>query len=321
MKKSILITGGAGFIGANLAKDLLINPNVDKIRIIDNLSNGKLSNLKDLISNPKIEFINGDITDYNFCLKVTKGIDKVSHQAALGSVPRSIANPMKSTEVNILGTVNILNASQTNNVDRIILACSSSTYGDSQVMPRIEDKIGHPLSPYAITKYTIELYADMFKRIYNLDYIGLRYFNVFGPLQRTDSEYAAVIPNFCKSFIKNVEPVIFGNGETSRDFTYIDNIVLANKLALFTNNKDSLNQIYNVGCGESISLNQVIAILSRISGKKLNINYKQERKGDVRASRADINKIKTLLGYESIVNFEKGLLETYKYYVENVSDI
>jgi UDP-N-acetylglucosamine 4-epimerase len=144
---------------------------------------------------------------------------------------------------------------------------------------------------------------------------------VFGPLQRTDSEYAAVIPNFCKSFIKNVEPVIFGNGETSRDFTYIDNIVLANKLALFTNNKDSLNQIYNVGCGESISLNQVIAILSRISGKKLNINYKQERKGDVRASRADINKIKTLLGYESIVNFEKGLLETYKYYVENVSDI
>ena len=314
MKKSILVTGGAGFIGANLSKYLVDDPNVSLIRIVDNFANSQISNISNLLNNPKVEFIEGDIVDYDFCMKITKGIDRISHQAALGSVPRSFSDPMTSTQVNILGTVNMLHASHVNGVERVILACSSSTYGDSNVMPRVEDLIGTPLSPYAITKYAVELYSQVFYKIYNLNFIGLRYFNVFGPLQKTDSQYAAVIPKFCKSILNDEVPSIFGDGETTRDFTYVDNIVLANHLALFTENKFALNQIYNVGCGEKISLNNVIAMLQKITGKNINPKYYEERKGDVKESMADISKIKKMLNYSPVINFEQGLIKTFNFY-------
>jgi UDP-N-acetylglucosamine/UDP-N-acetylgalactosamine 4-epimerase len=310
----IIVTGGAGFIGSNLVEALLGDPRVSTVRVIDDLSNGYYDNLTEFEQHPKFEFFKADICDYETMAELTAGFHAISHQAALGSVPRSIQNPMLTTKVNIDGTVNILHAAVRNGIDRVVLACSSSTYGDSAELPKVEERIGKPLSPYAITKYAVELYADVFHRSYQLNYVGLRYFNVFGPKQSPDNPYAAVIPLFCKAFIENRSPVINGDGITSRDFTYVDNAVQANMLALFTDDMPALNQVYNVACGEQTSLNELITLLRQISGKDINATHGPERPGDVRHSKADIKKISTLLGYKPSVYFAKGLEQIYRWY-------
>ena len=266
------------------------------------------------MDNPKFEFINEDICNYESILELTKGYDLISHQAALGSVPRSIENPMLSTNVNILGTVNILHAAVINNIERVVLACSSSTYGDSRELPKVEERIGLPLSPYAVTKYSIELFAHVFHLNYGLNYIGFRYFNVFGPKQNPDNPYAAVIPIFCKSFIENREPTIYGDGLTSRDFTFVDNVVNANNIALFTTNNKALNEIYNIAVGEQTSLNEMIELLHKISNKKLKPIYSNPRSGDVKHSKADISKARELLDYQPKVHFAEGLKSVYNWY-------
>lgn len=307
----ILITGGAGFIGSNLVHKFINNDSVSHLRIIDNLSNGSYENIRQFENNPKFEFIVGDICDYDTCLSVTKDMDKVSHQAGLGSVPRSVLDPVKSIEVNAMGTVNLLQACHINNVERIVIACSSSTYGDSIELPKIEHRIGAPLSPYAASKFVVEIFSEVFKKVYNLNYIGLRYFNIFGPNQSTDNPYAAVIPVFCKAVKENKPVLINGDGETSRDFTYVENAVNANDLALFTENQESLNQIYNVACGDQITLNQLVKILGDISGKQFTVEYGPSRPGDVKHSKADISKIQNLLNYKVSVSFREGLEKTY----------
>ncbi len=317
MGKKVIVTGGAGFIGSNLVESLLQDERVDNVRVIDNLSNGYRVNIEEFESNSKFDFFQDDICDYDRMVELTTGFDVISHQAALGSVPRSIENPMLTTKVNIDGTVNILHAAVVNKIDRVVLACSSSTYGDSPSLPKEEDVIGNPLSPYAITKHAIEQYAKVFKCTYGLDYIGLRYFNVFGPKQNPDNPYAAVIPIFCKAYMDGETPTINGDGETSRDFTYVDNAIQANMLSIFTEDSSSKNEIYNVACGEKISLNEIIKILQSISGNKIIPKYGPERKGDVKHSKADINKIETLLNYKVNVSFEDGLNKVFKWYSNN----
>lgn len=316
MGKKIIVTGGAGFIGSNLVKELLQDSRVDFVRVIDNLSNGYIDNIEGFLNHPKFEFFEKDICDYSAMLELTKGFDVISHQAALGSVPRSIENPMLTTKVNIDGTVNILHAAVVNKVDRVILACSSSTYGDSPTLPKQENVIGNPLSPYAITKYAMEQYAKVFHTTYNLDYIGLRYFNVFGPNQSPDNPYAAVIPIFCKKFMRKEPPIINGDGETSRDFTYVGNAVQANIKSIFTNEKKALNEIYNVACGEQTTLNDMASLLKEISGNEIEVKYGPERPGDVKHSKADISKISKLLGYKPEVKFSDGLRKVYNWYLK-----
>lgn len=310
----LLITGGAGFIGSNLVEHFLEDDRVSLVRVLDDLSNGYYENIAEYENHHKFEFIKGDICDYRTCAQAMKDIDKVSHQAALGSVPRSIENPMRSAEVNILGTVNVLHAAKENGVERVVLACSSSTYGDHPGLPKVEDTIGNPLSPYAVSKYSIEKFADVFQRTYGLKYVGLRYFNIFGPKQNHDNPYAAVIPIFCKAFIDGQQPVINGNGEHSRDFTYVSNAIQANDLALFTNSETAINEIYNVACNDRITLNDMVQGLQKISGKNIEPIYGPARPGDVIHSEADISKIMLHLKYEPSVYFFEGLQKVYNYY-------
>lgn len=315
--KRIIITGGAGFIGSNLTEALLQDERVEKVRVIDDLSNGYYDNIREFEKHPKFDFAEANICDFDTVLELTKGFDAVSHQAALGSVPRSIKDPMLTTKVNIDGTVNVLYAAVQNKIDRVVLACSSSTYGDHPGLPKTEDRIGKPLSPYAITKFAIEQYADVFQKTYGLKYVGLRYFNVFGPKQSPDNPYAAVIPLFCKAFMEDRQPVINGDGENSRDFTYVDNAVQANMLSLFTDDAKALNQIYNVACGEQTSLNQLVKMLQVVSGKKIEPIHGPERAGDVKHSKADVSKISKLLQYSPTVYFQHGLSRIYKWYNAN----
>jgi len=314
IKKRVIVTGGAGFIGSNLVEALIKDERVEKVLVIDDLSNGYYSNIQEFESNPKFEFVKEDICNYEAMLQFTKGYHLISHQAALGSVPRSIENPMRSNLVNVDGTINVLFAAVQNGVERVVLACSSSTYGDSPELPKVEARIGKPLSPYAITKYAVELYADVFSKTYGLNYVGFRYFNVFGPKQSPDNPYAAVIPIFCKAFMEGRQPQINGDGETSRDFTFVDNAVQANLLGLFTDNQEALNQVYNMACGEQTTLNEMVDLLGKVSGKSISANYGPERKGDVRHSKADISKIQTLLGYQPKVKFKEGLEKVYHWY-------
>lgn len=310
----ILVTGGAGFIGANLVEHLLQDPRVENVRVLDNLATGSLKNIEEFQGNARFEFVNGDIRNYEDCLRACSGIDLISHQAALGSVPRSINDPLTSNEVNITGTLNVFTAAKEAGIKRIVYAASSSTYGDHPGLPKVEDKIGNPLSPYAVTKYVNELYAQVYANLYGLELIGLRYFNIFGPKQNPAGPYAAVIPLFIKSVLDNEPPVINGDGEHSRDFTYVGNAVQANELALFTSNTEAVNQVYNIACGEQTSLNQLFGSLKNIAGSDLAPIYGPERKGDVKHSLADISKAKTLLSFNPSMTIQQGLKPTFEWY-------
>jgi UDP-N-acetylglucosamine 4-epimerase len=312
----ILITGGAGFIGCNLTEKLLQDKRVSLVRVLDNLATGSLRNIESYKANPKFEFVQGDIRHYDTCLTACDSINLISHQAALGSVPRSIADPLTTNDVNITGTLNIFTAAKEKNITRIVYAASSSTYGDSMDLPKVEDKIGKPLSPYAVTKYVNELYARVYASLYNIQFIGLRYFNIFGPRQSPQGPYAAVIPLFVKALLENKAPLINGDGEHSRDFTFIDNAVQANILSLFTDNAEAVNQVYNIACGERTSLLELFNHLKHEANSELQPVFGPERKGDVKHSLADISKARKLLGYHPGVSVEEGLKSTYRWYKE-----
>jgi len=313
----ILVTGGAGFIGSNLVEALLKDERVTELRVLDNLATGSLENLGEFKADHRFTFIEGDIRNYKTCVEACKEIDLVSHQAALGSVPRSIDDPVTTNDVNIGGTVNIFTAAQRQGIKRIVYAASSSTYGDHPALPKVENQIGKPLSPYAVTKYVNELYANIFGSLYNMEFIGLRYFNIFGPKQNPAGPYAAVIPLFAEALLNDQSPKINGDGSHSRDFTYVDNAVQANLLSLFTANKEAVNQVFNIACGEETSLNQLFDGLKKVSGKNIEAIYGPERKGDVKHSLADISKARRLLGYEAGVTVEEGLRKTFNWYKIN----
>jgi UDP-N-acetylglucosamine/UDP-N-acetylgalactosamine 4-epimerase len=313
-KMNVLVTGGAGFIGSNLVKALINDHRVNKVRVLDNLSNGFRKNITEFESNSKFEFIEGDIRNFDTCLNACVDMDLISHQAALGSVPRSINDPLTSNDVNITGTLNIFKAAIDSNIKRVVFAASSSTYGDSQGLPKIENAIGKPLSPYAVTKYVNELYADVFATTYGLEYIGLRYFNVFGPKQDPNGAYAAVIPLFFKAALSKQQPMINGDGNYSRDFTYVKNAVEANLLSLFSDNKNAINQVYNVACGERTTLNDLWRMICDICEIDLYPIYGPNRVGDIPHSLADINKAKSLLHYDAKFNVKNGLEEAAYYY-------
>ena len=314
----VLVTGGAGFIGSNLVQQLLTLHNVSQVRVLDNLSTGSIQNLEEFKNNEKFEFVEGDIRSYETCLQATAGIDLVSHQAALGSVPRSIHDPLTTNEVNISGTLNIFTAAKEQLVKRVVYAASSSTYGDHPGLPKVEDKTGNPLSPYAVTKLVNELYARVFAQVYGLELIGLRYFNIFGPRQSPQGAYAAVIPLFIKAVLENESPTINGNGEHSRDFTFINNALQANIRALFTDNPLAVNQVYNIAYGVETTLNEVFTYIKNVAGSSLQPVYGPERNGDVRHSLADISKAKNLLGYQPVVSAQDGLKITYDWYRQQI---
>ena len=296
MKSNILVTGGAGFIGSNIVEKLLQDERVDQVRVLDNLSNGHRHNIKPFLANPRFEFVEGDIRDYKVCLDACKGMNKVTHQAALGSVPRSIKAPLTTNEVNIGGTLNVFTAAKEYGIERIVYACSSSTYGDSLALPKREEVIGQPISPYAVTKLVNELYAKVFASLYDMKFIGLRYFNVFGPRQDPYGAYAAVIPLFIKAIMTQEAPTIYGDGLQSRDFTYVDNAIQANLKALFTDKEDAFNEVYNIACGERTTVLDLFYNLRDIAGYELEPIFAESRKGDVKHSHADISKAKKLSG-------------------------
>ena len=310
----ILLTGGAGFIGSNIMDALLDDDRVGLVRVLDNLSTGSRKNLEHVFNHPKFEFEWGDIREYTTCIDVCRGIDLVCHQAALGSVPRSIKYPVTTNNVNITGTLNIFTAAKESGVRRVVYAASSSTYGDSKELPKREENIGSPISPYAVTKLVNELYARVYGQLYNIEFIGLRYFNVFGPRQDPNGAYAAVIPLFFKAVQEDKAPVIHGDGEQSRDFTYVDNAVYANKLALFTENPEAVNQVYNVACGKQTSLNELWQCIKEITNSDLQASYSPSRPGDVKHSLADISKIAKYLGYHPRITIEQGLEKTFSWF-------
>src|SRR5688572_11285643 len=312
----VLVTGGAGFIGSNLVHALMNDDRITAVKVLDNLETGRFSNISAFKNHSKFEFIEGDIRSYAICAGAAEGIDLISHQAALGSVPRSVKDPVTTHEVNATGTLNIFNAARENNIKRVVYAASSSTYGDHPGLPKVEDKIGSPISPYAVTKYVNELYAKVFAELYNMEFIGLRYFNIFGPRQSPDGAYAAVIPLFAEALLNNKPPTINGDGSHSRDFTYVDNAIQANLLSLFTTNKRAVNQVYNIACGKQTSLSQLFDGLKKEAGSPINPIHGPERKGDVKHSVADISKAKELLGYDVNITVEEGLQKTWKWYKE-----
>ena len=320
--KNILVTGGAGFIGSNLCEELInIGANVT---CLDNFSTGFRENLESIKDHPNFKLIEGDIRNLEDCKLACENQDFVLHEAALGSVPRSINDPITSNDVNVGGFLNMLVAARDANVKRFVYAASSSTYGDSESLPKVEDVIGKPLSPYAITKYVNELYADVFKRTYDFDTIGLRYFNVFGRKQNPNGAYAAVIPKFVMQLMNHESPVINGGGEYSRDFTYIDNVILMNLLALTSDNSASVNQVYNTAFGERTTLNDLVSnlkeYLSDFDPKIADVEviYGDYRKGDVPHSLASIDKAKKLLEYQPKHSMKEGLKEAVKWYWNNL---
>ncbi|MFT4095339.1 MAG: SDR family oxidoreductase [Niabella sp.] len=313
----VLVTGGAGFIGSNLTEALLKDPRVTGVRVLDNLSTGSKNNITSFFQHPAFEFLQGDIRDFDTCKKACEGIRLISHQAALGSVPRSIADPLTTHNVNITGTLNVFTAAKEAGIKRVVYAASSSTYGDHPGLPKTEDKIGNLLSPYAVTKYVNELYAGVYANLYGLESVGLRYFNIFGPRQNLKGPYAAVVPLFVKALLTNEPPTINGDGMHSRDFTFIANAVNANLLALFTDNMEALNQVYNIACGEQTSLNRLFGLLRQEAGIALEPKYGPSRAGDIKHSLADISKAGKLLGYTPTVTVNEGLATTFRWYKEH----
>jgi len=321
--KKVLITGGAGFIGSNLCETLLDLK--AKVVCLDNFSTGKRENLSAFKDNPNFTLFEGDIRNLEDCKKAVKGVDYVLHEAALGSVPRSIDDPITSNNVNISGFVNMLVAAKDEGVKRFVYAASSSTYGDSEALPKVEDKIGKPLSPYAITKYVNELYADIFHTTYGIDTIGLRYFNVFGRKQDPHGAYAAVIPKFVIQFMNHESPVINGDGTYSRDFTYIDNVIQMNLLALTTDNQEALNQVYNTAVGDRTNLKELTQLLKKYLSEydpeiaKVEVKHGPKRPGDIPHSLASVDKAKKLLSYDPQYNIQAGLEEAVEWYWENLA--
>ena len=320
--KKILVTGGAGFIGSNIIEKLIEQENI--IICLDNFLTGKYENITEFVQKPEFKLIEGDIRNLNTCLQACSGVDIVLHQAALGSVPRSIHDPVTTNEINITGTLNMLQAAVKSGVKRFVYASSSSVYGDSKELPKIEENIGNPKSPYAVSKYVNELYAGVFSQLYDIETIGLRYFNVFGKRQSPEGEYAAVFPKFIKLLINHKSPKIHGDGSQTRDFTYIDNVVTANELAASTQNKDAIGKIYNIAFEESNSLNNLTAELIRYLSEfdpeiaKIKPEYIDERPGDIKDSLASISKAKNLLGYNPQYDVKKGLQKAIKWYYEDL---
>jgi len=308
-----LVTGGAGFIGSNIVKKLLEDKK--SVRAVDNFATGRKENIQEFLKNPNFEFMEGDITDLAFAKKAVEGVDVVLHEAAVPSVPRSIEDPIKSNDANVTGTLNMLVASRDAKVKKFVYASSSSIYGDNPELPKKEDFPVRPISPYSLTKYAGERYAQIFYQIYGLPTICLRYFNVFGPKQDPNSQYSAVIPKFINAFLKNGKLVINGDGSQSRDFTFVENVVHANLLA--AHSEKGIGQVMNIACGDETSLNDLVNILKEISDKDITPEHVAARLGDVPHSRADVSKAKELLGYEPVVDIKEGLRRTFTWYEQS----
>jgi UDP-N-acetylglucosamine 4-epimerase len=320
--KKILVTGGAGFIGSNLCEKLIELGAT--VVCLDNFATGKRENLVAIIENPNFTLIEGDIRNLETCHKAAKGVEYIFHEAALGSVPRSLNDPITTNDVNVSGFLNMLVAARDAKVKRFVYAASSSTYGDSENLPKVEDVIGKPLSPYAITKYVNELYADIFKSAYNLDTIGLRYFNVFGRKQDPDGAYAAVIPKFVIQLMNHQSPLINGDGTYSRDFTYIDNVIQMNLLALTSENKEAVNQVYNTAVGDRTNLLELTTLIKEYLSKydpeiaNVEIKHGPKRAGDIPHSLASVEKAKSFLNYDPKFDIRSGLKEAIEWYWENL---
>ena len=310
---SFLITGGAGFIGSNIA-EYLVHHGAGEVRILDNLCEGKLENIAKFVDHPNVHFLELDITNETDCQTACANIDYVSHQAALGSVPRSIETPLITNAANVTGFLNMITAAKDAGVKRFVYASSSSVYGDSPDMPKVESKIGEPLSPYAATKFTNEVYASTFERCYGLETVGLRYFNIFGPRQKPDGPYAAVIPLFMDALLKNQGPFINGDGDQSRDFTFVSNAVQANIRGMFTTTPGASARAYNVAVGERATVNQLFEILKTLTGATTEPVYRESRAGDVKHSLADISLAKKYLNYQPSTRFENGLAVTLDWF-------
>jgi UDP-N-acetylglucosamine 4-epimerase len=310
---SFLVTGGAGFIGSNIVEYLLKN-GAKKVRVFDNLATGRYSNIEEFLQNPAFEYLEGDIRDLATCRKAAEGIDYVTHQAALGSVPRSIKEPENTNSVNVDGFLNMLIAAKDAGVKKFVYASSSSVYGDEKTLPKVETKIGNPLSPYAVSKYTNELYANVFKATYGLQVTGLRYFNIFGPKQDPNGQYAAVIPLFVSKILKKEDVFVDGDGEQTRDFTFVENAVQANILAMLTDNEAAAGEVFNIACGDQFSVNLMYNDIASLLGSSQRPVYREARKGDIRASLANIDKAAQLLGYKPEFTFPEGLKITVEYF-------
>jgi UDP-N-acetylglucosamine 4-epimerase len=304
-----LVTGGAGFIGSHIV-DYLLEHGAAEVRVVDNLSEGRFDNIRHWIQDSRFKYFEGDICDQTLMEKVMNGVHYVSHQAALGSVPRSIKTPQATNEANVTGFLSVIDHARRAGVKRMVYASSSSVYGDHPVLPKVESQIGNPLSPYAVTKRVNELYADVFGRTYGLKIAGLRYFNIFGPRQKPDGPYAAVIPLFIQSIMDSSPAYMNGDGGQTRDFTYVENAVQANIRALFSENEEATGKVYNVAVGERVSVLEMYDILREYAGKGLDPVHREEREGDIRDSLADITLAKTYLGYEPQVKMREGLRKT-----------
>jgi len=308
-----LVSGGAGFVGSNLVGALL-NAGAQQVRVLDNLSNGHLKNLEAFKDHPNFEFIKGDIANLNDCRRALEGIDYLSHQAALGSVPRSLKDPLGTNQANVVGFLNMITIARELDIKRVVYASSSSVYGDSEKMPKVEEKIGRPLNSYAVSKLADELYAFAAHHNYGQELIGLRYFNIFGPNQSPQGPYAAVIPLFIEALLKEQSPFINGDGEQSRDFTYVENAVQANIKSFFAPKESAAARIYNVAVGERYTLNQLFSYLKEIIDTDIAAVHREPRDGDIPHSQADISKAKKLLDYQPSVKFREGLEKTVDWY-------
>jgi UDP-N-acetylglucosamine 4-epimerase len=311
--KSFLVTGGAGFIGSHLVAYLL-KSGARKVRVLDNLATGLQANVDLFSAHGNYEFVEGDICDFDTCMAACEGMQYVSHQAALGSVPRSVKDPVSSNKVNVTGFLNMITAAKDSGVETFVYASSSAVYGDEPNLPKVEERVGNPLSPYAVTKKANELYADVFAKLYSMKVIGFRYFNVFGERQDPNGPYAAVMPLFVSGIINNTPVYINGDGEQTRDFTYVDNAVQANVRGMLSENPEAFGQVYNIAVGEKFSVNYLYQAIRELLGLPHEATYRQEREGDIRNSLADISKAKNLLGYDPQYRFTDGLQRTVAYF-------